>query len=294
MPGFAIAAECHATQPKARGGQRWLRGHAYGKLAAMTGSLSPAQRCSYRQHGYASPLPALTAAEAQSYLDRLAAFEARSGQAAGRTIRLKGHLKLMMLYDLVFHPGILDAVESFIGPDILCWGSTLFIKEPGDDGIIAWHQDGYYFDLEGDDVVSAWIALAPSTAANGVVRVVPGSHAGPCHPHRISSDDSANAITSHEEIAVDVNEAASVPLFLAQGEMSLHHPKLIHGSGPNRDMARRCGYAIRYVAPHVRHRHSQPTATLVRGNDHYGHFGPDPVPRCDMDPDIVAFVDTPP
>ena len=260
----------------------------------MIGILTPGQRRDYREQGYVSPLPALAAAEAQAYLDGIAAFEAATGCIAGCTIRLKGHLKLRMLYELVFHAAILDAVESLIGPDILCWGSTLFIKEPGDPGIVAWHQDGYYFALDGDDVVSAWIALAPSHDANGVVRVVPGSHLGPYRPHRISGADSPNAITSREEIAAAVDPAATVPLRLAQGEMSLHHPKLIHGSGPNRDRARRCGYVIRYVAPHIRHRHSRPTATLVRGVDRHGHFASDPVPERDMDPAIVAFVDAPP
>lgn len=36
------------------------------------------------------------------------------------------------------------------------------------------------------------------------------------------------------------------------GQMSLHHVKLIHGSPPNKSDKRRYGFAIRYVAPHVK------------------------------------------
>ena len=32
-----------------------------------------------------------------------------------------------------------------------------------------------------------------------------------------------------------------------------------------------------------------PTATLVRGRDRYGNFQPDPVPRGDFDPEVLAL-----
>ncbi len=52
--------------------------------------------------------------------------------------------------------------------------------------------------------------------------------------------------------------------------MSSHHVKLIHGAPPTRSGTCRCGYAIRYVAPHVRQRGDMNSATLVRGADSYG------------------------
>jgi hypothetical protein len=82
-----------------------------------------------------------------------------------------------------------------------------------------------------------------------------------------------------------------VDITLEQGDMSLHHIKILHGSPPNRSDCRRMGYAIRYVAPHVKQRGDMNSATLVRGEDRYGYFAKDPVPKCDMDPEIIAFVD---
>jgi hypothetical protein len=96
---------------------------------------------------------------------------------------------------------------------------------------------------------------------------------------------------THEELANDVDEAKAVDITLAQGDMSLHHIKILHGSPPNRSGGRRMGYAIRYVAPYVKQRGDMNSATLVRGEDRYGYFAKDPVPARDMDPAIVAFVD---
>lgn len=259
----------------------------------MSGSLSEPQVTSYHRDGFLYPLPALDPAEAAGVRRHIEAFEQATGLAAGHVIRNKGHLKLTRLYELIFHPRVLDAVESVLGPDILCWGSSLFVKEAADAAFVAWHQDSYYWGLEPDDVVSAWIALAPSTIENGAMQVIPGTHRMAQMAHRKSAPGSANMLFTHEELAEDVDPSRAVDLVLRQGEMSLHHVKILHGSPPNRSAARRMGYAIRYVAPHVRQRGDQNSATLVRGHDRYGYFARDPVPVKDMDPAIVAFVDQP-
>ena len=257
----------------------------------MPNALNPTQVAQYRERGYVFPLPALAPAEAAGYRQTIEDFERGSGLAAGHVIRNKGHLKLTRLYELIFHPRVLDAVESVLGPDILCWGSSLFVKEGNDPGFVAWHQDSYYWGLEPDDVVSAWIALYPSTIENGAMRVIPGSKTMPPLSHRKSSAESTNMLFTHEELADDVDEAQAVDITLAQGDMSLHHIKILHGSPPNRSNGRRMGYAIRYVAPYVKQRGDMNSATLVRGEDRYRYFAQDPVPTRDMDPDIVAFVD---
>lgn len=259
----------------------------------MGNALEAAQIAKYRRDGYVFPVPALNPAEAAGVRNVIEGFERDSGQVAGHVIRNKGHLKLKRLYDLVFHDKVLDAVESVLGPDILCWGSSLFVKEANDPGFVAWHQDSYYWGLEPDDVVSAWIALYPSTLENGAMRVVPGTQTMPPLSHRASATESANMLFSHEELADDVDESKAVDITLAQGDMSLHHIKILHGSPPNRSSGRRMGYAIRYVAPHVKQRGDVNSATLVRGADRYGYFAKDPVPTRDMEPEIVAFVDRP-
>ena len=93
--------------------------------------------------------------------------------------------------------------------------------------------------------------------------------------------------------AVEVDESQAVELLLAQGEMSLHHIKVVHGSRPNRSDGPCILFSIRYVAPHVCPPEPLRRATLVRGHGLYGYFEPDPVPTRDMEPEIVAFVDSP-
>ena len=77
-------------------------------------------------------------------------------------VRHKPHLLFTWLNELIRHPRILDAVEDIIGPDILCWGTSFFIKEARNPGYVSWHQDSTYWGLEPPDIITAWVAFTDS------------------------------------------------------------------------------------------------------------------------------------
>jgi non-heme Fe2+,alpha-ketoglutarate-dependent halogenase len=108
----------------------------------------------YRDTGYLAPIRVLTTAEAAQIRTKLEAFEAGSGPLAGK-LRQKSHLLFTWLNDLIRHESILDAVEDIIGPDILCWGTSFFIKEPHNPAYVSWHQDSTYWGLEPADIATA-------------------------------------------------------------------------------------------------------------------------------------------
>ena len=214
-------------------------------------------------------------------------IEAGTGNLAG-PLRHKSHLLFTWLNDLVRHPRILDAVEDIIGPNILCWGSSFFIKEPRNPGFVSWHQDSTYWGLDPADVITAWVAFTDSTPANGAMRVVPATHTMEQIPHR-DTFRPENLLSRGQEIEVDVDDRQAVMLELEAGEMSLHHVRLIHGSDPNPSDQRRIGFAIRYIPTTVRQvAGSHDSATLVRGVDTYGNFEPEERPDADMSERALA------
>jgi non-haem Fe2+, alpha-ketoglutarate-dependent halogenase len=242
----------------------------------------------YGEAGYYAPVRVLPTAEADTLRARLEAFEAGAGPLAG-ALRHKSHLLFTWLNDLIRHDRILDAVEDLIGGDILCWGSSFFIKEQRDAAYVSWHQDSTYWGLEPADVVTAWVALTDSTSENGAMRVIPGSHRQEQFPHRDTFAPD-NLLSRGQEIMVEVDAQRAVMLELAAGEMSLHHVRLIHGSDPNPSDRRRIGFAIRYIPTHVRQvAGAHDTATLVRGTDRYGNFEPEQRPDADCSPAAVAY-----
>jgi len=182
------------------------------------------------------------------------------------------HFVLFWVYEIVSHPKVLDAVESLLGPNLLVWNTNWFAKMPGEKTYVSMHQDGTYWNLRPANVVTAWVALSPSTPANGGMRVIPGTHKQPALPQR-ETDVPDNALSRGQEIAVAIDEQQAVDLALQAGEMSIHHIWIVHGSSPNTSTTPRIGIAIRYVTPNVvQESPGRPLALLVRGRDDYGNF----------------------
>ena len=251
--------------------------------------LSDAQIARYRAEGYLFPIDVLSAEEAARARAALEAHEARFGGELPKALRHKPHLTMRWADELIHHPRILDAVEDVIGPDILCWESVIFAKGPKTPDYIAWHQDITYWGLGSDDVVTAWLALSPSTGESGCMRVVPGTHTREVVPHR-DTYAKENLLSRGQEIAVEVGEEQAVDIVLRPGQMSLHHVKIFHGSFQNRSADRRIGFAIRYIPPHVRQIvGAADSAMLVRGRDTAGHFELERRPVADLDPDQLAY-----
>lgn len=241
----------------------------------------------YNDEGCLFPIRVFPAETAATYRERLEAVEAEGGDIK-QMLRHKPHLVFTFLDELVRHPAVLDAVEGMIGPNILCWASSFFTKEPRTEDYISWHQDLTYWGLEPADIVTAWIALTPSVPESGCMRVVPGTHTQEVVAHKDTFAEH-NLLSRGQEIAVEVDEDEAVDVVLQPGEMSLHHVKLFHGSNPNRSGDRRIGFAVRYLPTHVRQTvGDKDSALLVRGVDSYGYFEHETPPAADLDPAAVA------
>jgi non-heme Fe2+,alpha-ketoglutarate-dependent halogenase len=250
-------------------------------------ALSEADIRHYHERGYLFPVRVFPAGVAADHRRRLEAAEAESAETK-LLLRNKPHLLLTFLDELVRHPAVLDSVEGVIGPNILCWASSFFTKEPQTTDYISWHQDLTYWGLEPADIVTAWIALSPSTPESGCMRVVPGTHTQEVVAHKDTFGEH-NMLSRGQEIAVEVDEDDAVDVVLQPGEMSLHHVKLFHGSNPNRSADRRIGFAVRYVPTYVRQTVGmKDSALLVRGTDSYGNFELETPPSADLDAAALA------
>ena len=201
----------------------------------------------YRRDGFYFPVPVLTPGEALGLRRRLEAVEAEHGGRLTGEIRHKPHLLFTWLADLVRHPAILDAVEDVLGPNLLVWSTSFFIKEARDAAYVSWHQDATYWGLSAPDVLTAWVAFTEATVENGAMRMVPGSHTEQLE-HRDTFAPN-NLLSRGQEIAVEVDEARGVDVLLRPGEMSLHHVRMVHGSPANRSDDRRIGFAIATCRP---------------------------------------------
>jgi phytanoyl-CoA hydroxylase len=146
---------------------------------------------------------------------------------------------------LISDDRLLDIAEQFVGPNIALFASHYLCKPPFEGLAVLWHQDGSYWPLEPMDVTTLWLAIDDSLPENGCMRVIPGSQTTALQEMK-ERTDVANVLNSEIDHSF-VDESRAVDFVLRAGDVSVHHPNIVHGSNPNNSPMRRAGLTIRYI-----------------------------------------------
>lgn len=210
----------------------------------MVSVLTHQQLSEYDELGFLHSIPVLSP-------DEVAQFRARVEETCralgGRVTRLDGtHLYFRWAWDLSTHPRVLDCMEQLIGPNILLKSTRLFYKFGNSDSFVGWHQDGITEKLKDAHMPAIWLGLTPATAENGCLRVVPRSHRLGLIPHA-DRPNPDNLTTQGATAQVEI--VAPQDVVMQAGEMSLHHPLMLHASNPNRSGESRIGFSATYSTP---------------------------------------------
>lgn len=144
------------------------------------------------------------------------------------------------------HPGVLDCVESVLGPDLVLWITRVLCKPAATGREVPWHQDGEYWPMRPLATCSVWIAIDPVSTDNGCMRFIPGSHRqDTLYRHHVTDRD--DVVLKLELDRDQFDEAQAVNVVLDPGQVSLHDVRLIHGSLANRSGQRRAALILRYM-----------------------------------------------
>ena len=229
-------------------------------------NLSLEQINQYKEDGYIAPIDVLTKDEAEEVKKEIEYIEKKWPNEIEGLGRNYVHLISPVLDKVSHNSKILDVVESIIGKDILVCGTTLFIKNTDKKGFVSFHQDAKYIGLEPHNWVTGWLAVTDANEENGCMRMLKGSHKKDLKFHDQKFDEN-NLLTRGQTIEnVPINE--TTPVILKAGQLSLHHPTIIHGSGLNKSKERRIGFAIQsYIGTNVDQVLGKIYVQQARGND---------------------------
>ena len=221
----------------------------------------------YNEEGYVAPLDVLTKEEALAAKNEIELIEKEIPNEIDKSGRYNVHLISPKLDAIVHNSKILDAVESIIGKNILVCSTTLFIKNPKQEEFVSYHQDAKYIGLEPHNWVTAWIAITDSNNKNGCMRMWPKSHRE-LRDHNQKFNE-GNLLTRGQTVeGVPENEIRSIEL--KAGQMSLHHPRIVHGSGINKSNDRRIGFVVQsYIGTNVKQVLGKNGVQIARGEDEF-------------------------
>jgi chlorinating enzyme len=173
---------------------------------------------------------------------------------------------------------LLEIARSVLGEGVVHHHSGWFIKPPETGRPTEWHQDGGYWEdyLEPrDEVVTLWVAFSEVSPETSCLRVIPESHDSSFLDHGYSPGDAIHdELTDERHSGSDVDpdavdESNAVDLLLDAGDVSIHHPTILHSSYPNTSERWRYALAIRYTTTDTRFLNLPNTS-----NEYGGRYAP--------------------
>ena len=232
--------------------------------------LSSNQLKQYYDEGFISPIDIFSKNKASKIRKEIELIEEKIPAELNKSGRYNAHLISPLLDKVTHDSNILDTVQSVIGKNILVCGTTLFIKNPNEKGFVSYHQDAKYIGLKPYNWVTVWVAITDSNEHNGCMRMWSGSHKNDLKDHD-QMFNKGNLLTRGQTVNnVPINK--TTPLILKAGQISLHHPMVVHGSDLNKSNDRRIGFVIQsYIGTNVKQVLGRNSVQLARGIDNFNY-----------------------
>ena len=145
-------------------------------------SLSKKEVSDFYALGYHRATRVMSEQQATQYRASFESFETRYPKDVIK-LDQKAQMLCPWIDEMVRLPALLDPLEDLLGPDILCWGTSLRLKEADGKTFAGWHQDTAYADVRPIVIICA-LALSCCTKDSGCIRVLPESHKWALLPHR--------------------------------------------------------------------------------------------------------------
>jgi hypothetical protein len=163
---------------------------------------------------------------------------------------LSPHLYAKRLRRSVFFRNAFAIATQLLGPETQFSFDHALIKPARVGAATPWHQDEAFRDPAFDyHELSVWMPLQPVDLENGCMEFIPGSQRDEILPHGSPSNDiSVHGLECLAPIPQDQVVACPLPA----GGCTIHTPRTLHGTGPNRSAAPRYAYVLGFNTPRQR------------------------------------------
>jgi hypothetical protein len=177
--------------------------------------------------------------------DATVQFEHGPGSATIRVIE-PAHLFDPAWEAVIDDPRLIHPMHGLIGAGrIALWTDKLNLKRPREGSGFRWHQDSPYWihDCRHVDLLpNVMLVLDDASAANGCLRIVPGSHRSGCLPGTSDGSQLGGFFTDPR----CVDDSSEVLIEVPAGSLVFFSPHAVHGSGPNRSSQPRRALIVTY------------------------------------------------
>lgn len=154
-------------------------------------------------------------------------------------------------------PVALAAQQLMQSSSVRLYHDHVLVKEPGTRQRTPWHQDQPYYNIEGRQNISMWIAVDPVPRAS-TLEFVAGSHLGPWLMPRSFMDHQAKwfpegSLADLPDIEADRAAHPILGWEIEPGDVVCFHMLTLHGAGGFEGPGRRRVFSVRFMGEDTRH-----------------------------------------
>lgn len=153
------------------------------------------------------------------------------------------HAVIPSFRDLASHPSIVSKVCSILGENVILWGTSVTVREPGQ--IHRWHVDVEHIRWKG---VSVFIGLTGASSLS-TLKVISGSHKINCNSDFFENMPNDNNVLKEAQKYNKYNIVESIDI--KTGDFFLFDGLLWHGS-ENKSNEKRYAVIAQYSTPDYR------------------------------------------
>lgn len=232
----------------------------------------------FDQNGFIGPLEIMSRADALRFRDLAMAAES-DVNLMNSDYRCKSNTLFSWVDEISRHPKLIAYLTELIGPNIHCWDTLFWIKQPGDGKDVSFHQDATYWNFDNKhQAATVWFAFDDVTDDHGGVEYVKGSHRVFQRRHKDVVSDT-NLLMRGQTVDEDLPKER-VKTIVPAGHVLIHSPYIIHGSSPNTATTPRVAMGMIFASTVCKPilNLSPESTVMVSGIDEFNHMIHDPQP----------------
>jgi len=240
----------------------------------------------FELNGFLGPLEIMSREETNKYKEILKETSKKL-KLMNSDYRCKSNVLFPWVDKISRNPKLVEYLTQLIGPNFHCWDTLFWIKEPGDNRDVSFHQDATYWNFNNKHLaVTVWFAFDDVTEDQGSVEYVKGSHRRSQQQHKDVKTDT-NLLMRGQTVDVDVPEER-VKTAVPAGNILIHSPYIIHGSSKNKSNRPRLAMGMIFASTKCKPitEYSPESTIMIAGNDTNNYMLHDPAPLGNWEVDL--------
>lgn len=240
----------------------------------------------YEHDGWVGPLPILTQEETAHYSALMTEADAKF-DLMNSDYRCKSNVLFPWVDEISRKPILVNYVRQLIGDNFHCWDTLFWIKHPGNNKKVSYHQDATYWNFNNKHrAVTVWLALTDVSKEHGSIHYISGSHKLSQQPH-YDVKTSNNLLMRGQTVDFQIPDTEIVTEIPA-GNVLIHSPYMIHGSPENTQSTPRIAIGMIFASTQCKpvKAISPESTVMISGADHYSYMLHDPAPTGDWQSDL--------